>query len=63
MAYRIKEGDTNLNLCLQIIKRVKLRSNIKNGLLIFDKYNVKEGENTEDIVSKLYGDLLYIGWY
>jgi hypothetical protein len=55
MAYRIKEGDP-LKLMPQIIKRVKLRSNIKNGLLIFDKYNVKEGENPEDIATKLYGD-------
>ena len=55
MAYRIKEGDP-LKLMPQIIKRVKLRQNIKNGLLIFDKYNVKEGENPEDIATKLYGD-------
>ena len=38
MAYRIKEGDP-LKLMPQIIKRVKLRSNLKNGLLIFDKYD------------------------
>ena len=55
MVYKIKEGDP-LKLMPQIIKRVKLRSNIKNGLLIFDKYNVKEGENPEDIATKLYGD-------
>jgi len=55
MAYRIKEGDP-LKLMPQIIKRVKLRSNIKNGLLIFDKYNVKYGEKPEDIATKLYGD-------
>ena len=55
MAYRIKEGDP-VKLMPQIIKRVKLRQNIKNGLLIFDKYNVKEGENPEDIATKLYGD-------
>ena len=59
MAYRIKEGDP-LKLMPQIIKRVKLRQNIKNGLLIFDKYNVKEGENPEDIATKLYNILLYI---
>ena len=55
MAYRIKEGDPH-KLMPQIIKRVKLRSNIKNGLLIFDKYDVKYGERPEDIASKLYGD-------
>ena len=40
MAYRIKEGDP-LKLMPQIIKRVKLRSNLKNGLLIFDKYDFR----------------------
>ncbi len=55
MAYRIKEGDPH-KLMPQIIKRVKLRSNIKNGLLIFDKYDVKYGERPEDIATKLYGD-------
>ena len=55
MAYRIKEGDP-VKLMPQIIKRVKLRSNIKNGLLIFDKYDVKYGEKPEDIATKLYGD-------
>ena len=55
MAYRIKEGDP-LKLMPQIIKRVKLRSNLKNGLLIFDKYDVRYGEKPEDIATKLYGD-------
>ena len=40
----------------QIIKRVKLRSNIKNGLFIFDKYDVKYGENPEDVAFKYYDD-------
>ena len=55
MAYRIKEGDP-LKLMPQIIKRVKLRATSKKGFLIFDKYNVKYGENPEDIATKLYGD-------
>ena len=55
MAYRIKEGDP-VKLMPQIIKRVKLRSNLKNGLLIFDKYDVRYGEKPEDIATKLYGD-------
>ena len=55
MAYRIKEGDP-LKLMPQIIKRVKLRATSKKGFLIFDKYDVKYGENPEDIATKLYGD-------
>ena len=35
MAYRIKEGDP-VKLMPQIIKRVKLRSNLKNGLEVKD---------------------------
>ena len=58
MAYRIKEGDP-LKLMPQIIKRVKLRQNIKNGLLIFDKYNVKQGEKPEDVAFKWFGDAEY----
>ena len=54
MAYRIKEGDP-LKLMPQIIKRVKLRATSKKGFLIFDKYDVKYGENPEDIATKLYG--------
>ena len=59
MAYRIKEGDP-LKLMPQIIKRVKLRATSKKGFLIFDKYDVKYGENPEDIATKLKGDVKII---
>ena len=51
MAYRVKNSKSfdDFKLMPQIIKRVKLRSGIKNGLFLFDKYDVVSGENPEDI--------------
>ena len=53
MGYDIK-GDKNYKLVTEIVKRVKIRSAIKDGLVIFDKYDVKYGENPEDIAFKYY---------
>ena len=53
MAYDVK-GDKNYKLVTEIIKRVTSRSAIKDGLVIFDKYDVKYGENPEDIAFKYY---------
>ena len=55
MAYRLKDKG-EFKLMPQIIKRVKLRAGIKNGLFLFDKYDVIEGERPEDIAFKYYGD-------
>jgi hypothetical protein len=55
MAYRVKDKG-EFKLMPQIIKRVKLRAGIKNGLFLFDKYDVIEGERPEDIAFKYYGD-------
>jgi len=55
MAYDIK-GDKNYKLVTELIKRVKVRNAIKDGLVIFDKYDVKYGENPEDIAFKYYDD-------
>ncbi len=55
MAYRVTDKGSH-KLMPQIIKRIKLRSGIKNGLLLFDKYDVVQGENPEDIAFKYYGD-------
>jgi hypothetical protein len=55
MAYDIK-GDKNYKLVTELIKRVKVRNAIKDGLVIFDKYDVKYGENPEDVAFKYYDD-------
>ena len=42
-----------------IIRRVKLRSAIKDGQFIFDSYDVKDGERPEDVAYKWFGDAEY----
>ena len=49
-------GGKDYKLVPEIIKRVKLRSNLRSGLMLFDKYDVKYGENPEDIAFKYYDD-------
>jgi len=55
MAYDVK-GKSDYKLVKNILKRVKLRASVKNGLMLFDKYDVVAGENPEDIAFKYYGD-------
>ena len=55
MSYDVK-GDRNYKLVPDIIKRVKIRSAVKSGALLFDKYDVKYGERPEDIAFKYYDD-------
>jgi hypothetical protein len=55
MAYDVK-GDKNYKLVTEIIKRVKVRNAVKDGLVIFDKYDVKYGENPEDVAFRYYDD-------
>ena len=55
MAYDVK-GDKNYKLVTEIIKRVKVRNAVKDGLVVFDKYDVKYGENPEDVAFKYYDD-------
>jgi len=55
MAYDIK-GTKEYKLLPQIIKRVKLRAGIKNGMFLFDNYDVKYGERPEDVAFKYYDD-------
>jgi len=55
MAYNMK-GDENYKLLPNILKRVKLRANIRSGMFLFDNYDVVAGERPEDIAFKYYGD-------
>ena len=56
--YDIK-GDKVYKLLPDILRRVKLRSGIKAGAFVFDNYDVKEGENPEDVAFKWFGDPEY----
>ena len=55
MGYDIK-GDKIFKLVPNILRRVKLRANIRNGMFIFDNYDVKEGETPETVAYKWFGD-------
>ena len=49
-------GDGNFKIVTNLLKRVAMRSKVKANTLIFDTYDVKEGETPEMIADKLYGD-------
>ena len=55
MVYDMKDND-NYKLLPDILRRVKLRSLAKSGGMLFDKYDVKEGEKPEDVAFKWFGD-------
>ena len=55
MTYDIK-GDKVRKLVPDILRRVKLRASIKSGGMLFDKYDVKNGEKPEDVAFKWFGD-------
>ena len=55
LTYDIK-GNKVRKLLPDILRRVKLRALIKNGGMVFEKYDVKEGEKPEDIAFKWFGD-------
>ena len=58
MAYDIK-GNNGYKLVPDILRRVKLRANIRNGMFMFDNYDVKEGETPETVAFKWFGDAEY----
>ena len=55
LAYDMK-GNNVRKLLPNILRRVKLRAAIKSGGMLFDKYDVKEGEKPEDVAFKWFGD-------
>jgi hypothetical protein len=55
IAYDIKNNE-NYKLLPDILRRDKLRSTIKSGGMLFDTYDVKNGEKPEDIAFKWFGD-------
>jgi len=55
MAYDMK-GNQQYKLLPNILRRVKLRSGLRSGAFLFDKYDVKDGEKPEDVAFKWFGD-------
>ncbi len=49
-------GDYNFKVTTNLLRRVALRAKVKQNTLVFDTYDLKEGETPEMIAHKLYGD-------
>ena len=50
------EGNGNLKLVPDIFRRIKVRSKIRDNFMLFDKYDVENGESAEDVAYKIYGE-------
>ena len=49
-------GNGELKLVTNLMKRVALRTKVRANTLLYDTYDVKEGETPEMLADKLYGD-------
>ena len=54
-AYDI-EDTQNQTLITDILRRVNLKSNVAANTLVFDEYNVQDGEQPDIVARKYYGD-------
>ena len=52
-------GDNQFKLVTNLMKRVAVRTKIKANTLLFDTYDVREGETPESIADKLYDNPQY----
>ena len=52
-------GDGNTKLVTDLLRRVALRSKVKLNTVLYDMYDIKEGETPEIISQRFYGDQLY----
>ena len=48
-------GNGNLKLITDILRRFKVRNAIRDDAVMFDKYEVTDGERPEDVSMKFYG--------
>ena len=49
-------GNGNFKIVTNLMKRVAMRTKVRTNTLLFDTYDVKEGETPEILADKLYGD-------
>ena len=54
--YYDSENKRNPKVVTNLLRRVGLRTKVKTNTMLFDTYDVKEGETPEIIAHKLYGD-------
>jgi|TARA_B100001250_G_scaffold363952_1_gene343650 hypothetical protein len=50
------DGSRNFKLVTNLLRRVAVRSKVMETAVMFDTYDVIEGENPENLAFKLYGD-------
>jgi hypothetical protein len=55
LIYDVK-GNNDYNFLTNILKRVKIRSGIQSGSMLFDDYSVRDGATPEELAFKYYGD-------
>ena len=52
-------GNGEFKVVTNLLRRVAIRSKVKTNTMLFDTYDVKEGETPEMLADKLYGDSEY----
>ena len=52
-------GDNQFKMVTNLLKRVAVRTKVRTNTLLFDTYDVKEGETPESIADKLYDSPQY----
>ena len=50
------DGSKNFKLLTNLLRRISVRSKVMETAVMFDTYDVVEGENPENIAFKLYGN-------
>jgi len=56
MAYDSTGTNKDITVCVNLLKRVAVRTQAKSNAYYFDKYDIREGETPESIAFDLYGD-------
>ena len=52
-------GDGSAKLCTNIMKRVRVRANMKKEMVMLDQYDVQENETPEIVADKHHGSVYY----
>ena len=50
------ERDGQFQICKNILRRVAVREKVRTNTLLYDTYDVKEGESPESLADRLYGN-------
>ena len=50
------DRDGQFQICKNILRRVAVREKVRTNTLLYDTYDVKEGESPESLADRLYGN-------